>query len=283
MNTSFAAFLNKRGIACASDTDMTLYALSKQEPVAVAVNPYSPIPWDEIINAYLRQGEIAKHEVFGDYARDFAEFLATEHTQPSWKKMSRAERNIIFLGYGSDDVFPTVIDVRVQLNDDGKMTFETMDERCIDHDENSCFCSIGDFSNVEPIMSGVLTESREWLTAKFRSQLELIKKQMADEVTGTQFEEAVLNAIDQYEPDPSEEFVNEMDNMCDSLWECVDMALDSFNIEDLVHVVENFVDAKVQIDHLKNGGKGELRQTKELAVITRTEGLVWIKHSLYGV
>ncbi len=26
MNTSFVAFMNKRGIACASDTDMTLYA-----------------------------------------------------------------------------------------------------------------------------------------------------------------------------------------------------------------------------------------------------------------
>ena len=43
MKTSFVAFLNKRGIACASDTDMTLYALSRQEPGALAVNSYSPI------------------------------------------------------------------------------------------------------------------------------------------------------------------------------------------------------------------------------------------------
>ena len=62
----------------------------------------------------------------------------------------------------------------------------------------------------------------------------------------------------------------------------VDTAIDSFNIEDLVKVAEDFVDAKVQIDHLKNGGKGELPHTKELAVITRTEGVVWIKHCLYG-
>ena len=51
MKTSFVAFLNKRGIACASDTDMTLYALSRQEPVALAVNSYSPIPCDSSINA----------------------------------------------------------------------------------------------------------------------------------------------------------------------------------------------------------------------------------------
>ena len=54
------------------------------------------------------------------------------------------------------------------------------------------------------------------------------------------------------------------------------------DFEDLVKVAEDFVDAKVQIDHLKNGGKGELPHTKELAVITRTEGVVWIKHCLYG-
>ena len=61
------------------------------------------------------------------------------------------------------------------------------------------------------------------------------------------------------------------------------MALDSFNIEDLVKVAEDFVDAKVQLDHLKSGGRGELPHTKELAVITRTEGVVYIKHCLFGL
>ena len=51
---------------------------------------------------------------------------------------------------------------------------------------------------------------------------------------------------------------------------------------DPMKAAEDFVDASVQIDHLKGGGKGELRQTKELAVITRTEGVVWIKHCIYG-
>jgi hypothetical protein len=44
-----------------------------------------------------------------------------------------------------------------------------------------------------------------------------------------------------------------------------------------------FVDSNDQLIHLKNGGKGVLKSTKELAVITRVEGVVWIKHSLYGL
>ena len=105
MKTSFVAFLNKRGIACASDTDMTLYALSRQEPVALAVNSYSPIPWNFIVNSYLRKGDIQIHELFSDYARDFASYLSTVDTKPSWKYLSSDEQNIIFLGYGSDDVY----------------------------------------------------------------------------------------------------------------------------------------------------------------------------------
>ena len=99
MNTSFVAFLNKEGIACASDTDMTLYALSRQEPVALAVNSYSPIPWDAIINTYLKKGEIAKHEVFGDYACDFSNYLSTVKINPAWKNLTEDDGNIIFLRF----------------------------------------------------------------------------------------------------------------------------------------------------------------------------------------
>ena len=60
-------------------------------------------------------------------------------------------------------------------------------------------------------------------------------------------------------------------------------AIESFDIEDMVKVAEMFVDSNDQLIHLKNGGNGVLRSTKELAVITRVEGVVWIKHCLYGV
>ena len=85
MNTSFVAYMNKRGIACASDTDMTMYALSKQEPVALAVNSYSPIPWDTIINDYLDADGIA-------LAVD-GERLEAGHTQlPGDLRLSRSVR-----------------------------------------------------------------------------------------------------------------------------------------------------------------------------------------------
>jgi prepilin-type N-terminal cleavage/methylation domain-containing protein len=59
------------------------------------------------------------------------------------------------------------------------------------------------------------------------------------------------------------------------------IGIDSFSIEDMVNTVETFVDANVNLNHLRSGGKEKLSATRELAVITRYEGLTWIKHGLY--
>ena len=281
MNTSFIAFLNKRGVACASDTDKTLYALSKREPVALAVNSYSPIPWDSIINNYLRKGEITSHDVFGDYARDFADYLATMETKPTWKDLSEDDRNIIFLGYGVDDVFPSVVDIMVKYDRKSKKLVCEFDiERSIDHNHETDFFMLSHFENTQPVIYGISDATRSRMIEEYSSRIKIFGQRIIDAVKGTEYEKSVRNAIANYNGE--DDFAQITYGITGNHLQQIDTAIDSFNIEDLVQVAENFVDAKVQIDHLKNGGKGELRQTRELAVITRTEGVVWIKHSLYG-
>ena len=280
MKTSFVAFLNNRGIACASDTDMTLYALSRQEPVALAVNSYSPISWDYIINSYLHKGDIQIHELFSDYARDFASYLSTVDTKPSWKFLSSDEQEIIFLGYGSDDVFPSAVDITVKYDEETKKLschFDT--DRSITHHNRADFLMLSNFENTQPVMYGIVESARKKLIDKQNSLIEKFEERIMDAVKGTEFEESVKKEI---EENKTYSFEDVTRNLSGNQMSRVETAIDSFNIEDLVKVAEDFVDAKVQIDHLKNGGKEELPHTKELAVITRTEGVVWIKHCLYG-
>ena len=59
--------------------------------------------------------------------------------------------------------------------------------------------------------------------------------------------------------------------------------IDSFSIEDLVTASETLVNAEVRLKHLFSGGKEDLHVSKEIAVITRTEGVTWIKHSLFAL
>ena len=281
MKTSFVAFLNKHGIACASDTDMTLYALSRQEPVALAVNSYSPIPWDAIINAYLQKGDIPLHEKFSDYAQDFANYLSTLKCQSSWKELTEDEQNIIFLGFGTDDVFPWAVDTMVHY--DAKEHHLTCDfpiARGIDHQNATDFYTLSHFDNTQTIIYGITDAARKKLIDEHTQLFEIYKQRIKEKVKDTRFEEVVLRTLEEY--DPEMEFAAKTFGWSDKQLGRIHTALDFFNMEDLVKVAENFVDAKVQLDHLKDGGKGELHYTKELAVITRTEGLVWIKHCLYG-
>jgi hypothetical protein len=282
MKTSFVAFLNKHGIACASDTDMTLYALSRQEPVALAVNSYSPIPWDTIINAYLRQGEIAKHEIFGDYARDFSNYLSTVKINPGWKNLTEDDGKIIFLGFGTDDVFPSAVDIQVHLDDEAsKLICDFNTERGIDHDKETDFYTLSHFENTQPIIYGISDDVRTKLIEKQSGLIDIYKQRILDVVKGTKYEENIQKKLSEY--DATTTIAKYTYNQSDNQLSRIDMALDSFNIEDLVKMAEDFVDAKVQLDHLKSGGKGELPHTKELAVITRTEGVVYIKHCLFGL
>lgn len=282
MNTSFVAFMNKRGIACASDTDMTLYALSKREPVAVAVNSYSPIPWDTIINAYLRRGDIALHENFTDYAHDFADFLLTVEGNGKWEQLSEDDSNIIFLGYGTEDIFPSGVDIKVRYDStERKLKCDFNSEFSISHEDDSNFFILSPFENLQSVFLGCNTQIREKLIEKQAECFKNYKQRVADAFKGTRYEQTVNEFISQY--DERQEYANQLRHMVGVHQRQLFMAIESFDIEDLVKVAEMFVDSNDQLIHLKNGGKGVLKSTKELAVITRVEGVVWIKHSLYGL
>lgn len=77
METTFIALTNMSDIACASDRDHTIHQLSKKVPLALAVSPHSPIPWDKIIEQYKLAGGPVEKDEFSDYASHFISFLAT--------------------------------------------------------------------------------------------------------------------------------------------------------------------------------------------------------------
>jgi hypothetical protein len=53
--------------------------------------------------------------------------------------------------------------------------------------------------------------------------------------------------------------------------------------EEMVTAAETIVNAEVRLDHLRSGCNEPLHNTREIAVITRVEGLTWLKHSLYAL
>ena len=166
---SFLAIYDQSGIACASDTDNTIYRLSKEEPVAIAICPYSPIPWECIITQYLRKGEPEHHKTLEEYARDFETFFQQFHADKAWNKLGINELNLIFLGYGQDEIYPSVCDIQIEVDEETeKMKLGEIGIKQINlsRDENAGYNWNGNFERLASILFGATEQVKDFATEK---------------------------------------------------------------------------------------------------------------------
>lgn len=279
---SFISLYNKSGIACASDTDNAIYQFSKEEPVAVAVCPFSPIPWESIITAYLRKGEPPHHLTLEDYARDFEQFLQAYPAGKEWNRLNIDERNLIFLGYGTNDIYPSACDTLIVVDEEtGRMKLGEISNTAISIDNQAAFNWNGDFERVNPILHGTTQAVKDFMIERVGESIELYKKRMLDKFNGTKYEEYVKKSLDNYDFEAAQHSL--VYDATEHIQYEVYRGLDSFSIEDMVLSCENIINANIRLNHLAIGGKGLIGSTREIAVLTRAEGFTWIKHSLFAI
>ena len=279
MCPSFFALFTKAGIACAADTDHTIYRLSKDLPVAMAVNPSSPIPFDKIIEEYKGNLNHKPQESLEDYAADFNAFLSTYKVDEALGMLSHCDANIILFGFGSEDIYPSAYNVDVMINEDGLLGLDMGSFHKISNQESSFFHYLGDFDSVSTLLFGVTNSTRTF----FINQLIAIKEEYARRVEekfkGTEYEQYVKNHLDSC--DFQDGIQSWIDRATSNFANQLSMGLSSFGIEDMVTAVETIVNANSKLNHLRSGEPGKPGITKEIAVVTIPEGLSWIKHSLY--
>lgn len=281
---SFLAIYNQSGIACASDTDNTIYRLSKEEPVAIAICPYSPIPWECIITQYLRKGEPEHHKTLEEYARDFETFFQQFHADKAWNKLGINELNLIFLGYGQDEIYPSVCDIQIEVDEETeKMKLGEIGIKQINlsRDENAGYNRNGNFERLASILFGATEQVKDFATEKQFDLFHAYKQRVIEKFKGTQYEEYVNKCLSNY---PEEIAVPKpVTKATTKAFERAYEGISTFSIEELVSTAETLVNANVRLLHLKEGGKGLLGHTREIAVLTRAEGFTWIKHSLFAI
>ena len=280
---SFLAIYNQSGIACASDTDNTIYRLSKEEPVAIAICPYSPIPWESIITQYLRKGEPEHHKTLEEYARDFEAFFQQFPADKAWNKLGINELNLIFLGYGQDEIYPSVCNIQIEVDEETeKMKLGERHTTQIDINEESAFCRIGNWDRLDPVLHGSTRHVREYAIEKQLECFEIYKQRLVEKFQGTKYEEYVNKSLENFNAIAILPYEN-VEKASSRILHEVNIGIDTFSMEEMVTSAESLVNANVRLNHLKNGGKGLVGQTREIAVLTRAEGFTWIKHSLFAI
>lgn len=282
METSFLLFANKEGLVCGGGADKTIFQLSKEEPVAMAVSPASPIPWAEIVENYRRKGEPLHHEEFELYTKDFELYLGGVDAKPEWRKLTSDESKLVFMGYGLEDMYPSVCEVNVALDKDtNSLKFGKVTTARISHKASTYLSFIGNFERVEMIFKGATTPMQQRMIAKAQEVYEEYMARVKAKFEDTEYEEMVDEYLANF--DARQTAQNLVKEVCGKVVSRLKEGVSSFSIEDLVTAVETIINANMRLMNLQSGGKEPLGHTHEIAVVTRAEGLTWIKHSLFAI
>ena len=281
MKPSFLLFANKDGIACGSSANMTIFQLSKIEPVAMAVSPDSPIPWRDIIEGYRRLGEPSHYSDFTMYAKDFEAYLETIDNKPAWCKLSEEATQITFMGFGSKDIYPSICDIEIALDEEAKrIKFKTMSTHQISHSQIVYWTSIGRFDRIEMLFRGATTQMNLFMLDKVQNIYEKYAAKVKTHFAGSEYENMVEKYISKFNVE--EQAKRTMQNATKYTRSRLQLGLNAFSIEELVSGVETIINANMRLSHLQAGCKEPLGETCEIAVLTRGEGFNWIKHSLFA-
>ncbi len=278
MYPHFLALFSKSGVACAADADHTVFRLSNYLPVAVAVNPASSIPWEKIINDYQQAGLIQERSSMLEYGADFNAFLASIPVPKGWENLPSAELNIIFFGFGSQDIFPSVYDVFAVVKD-GVLGLDEGVDNIVNNFNSVYYNFLGEFDSVSTLFWGATKKVRAFFLEKDLDMFQTYAERVRERFRGTKYEDYVEKHLSSFNP---ERRINaDLDNATLNVGANFSMGVDSFSVEDMVTAVETIVTANAELSHLRSGAEGAPADVKEIAVLTIPEGLTWIKHSLY--
>ena len=296
--SAIIAVLNRHGVSLAADSAVTLgnthkvvnsgnkiFTLSKYYPVAIMTYSnasFMSVPWDIIINNYKRMGELEEKENFEDYAKDFEKYLTSLPVSEDYSDLSTEDSNIIFMGYGKDDLFPQIYDTCISLAN-GKWKFD--EDRTeifkVSHQEFAHINLLGNLDSVYTLIWGATRDVNNILLENHLRTFKVYKERVLERFKGTEYESFVTKKLEAYEA--KDDFMMKMSEAVDKTSSNVLDGIETFSVEDMVMAAETIVNAEVRLDHLGSGCKTPLNTTREIAVITRAEGLTWIKHSLYAI
>ena len=279
MCPSFFALFSKAGIACAADNDHTVYRLSRDLPVALAVNPLSPIPWDRLIEEYKRLLDPEPHKSLAEYAADFDAFLSTVKGKKARGTLSLHDANIIFFGFGSEDIYPSAYDVNVMVKENGTLGLGESVVHRVSGQESSFFHVLGDFDSVSTLLFGATEKTRTFFYDRHVAIWAEYARRVAERFKGTEYEQYVKDHLDRY--DCRNDIQSKIERATSDVMNELFLGFSSFGVEDMVTAVETIVNANTKLNHLRSGAPGKPGDAREIAVVTIPEGLSWIKHSLY--
>lgn len=280
MTTSCIAIFSRGGIVAASDSDFSIRPLSKTSPVAMAVNTHSSIPWKSIIDDYLLQVTFRHFATVEDAYESFADYFR-ERKIPAACIEKDCKENILFMGYNENYLYPSM--ALADITRDDKIDLDISDPFVLDVSQidSGFYYVIGNLDFVSPLLSGASDSIIEAVKINEIKLLSNYRTALIEKIEGMNADKKWINNVRNFDIENAVD--DKLSYSIDSVMDEVMVEFDSLSIGEIAVYAESLINTECQLRILRNKGNGNCFGTREIAVLTSTEGLTWIKHSLFAI
>ncbi|MCQ2172737.1 MAG: hypothetical protein MJZ17_08325 [Bacteroidales bacterium] len=210
-----------------------------------------------------------------DWAKGFYEYLCSQFYEDG--------TGIVFVGYGSDELFPSLIPVYVSGIVDGRIryTYSRDEEEHIGWDNASAICPFAQCDVMMTVMKGISPAFRkkvdeatsEAVSMTMEKMIEAMKAAGVDAGTIAKVQETDLRDVTNKHEEQIQDFIQTeyVNGLVDTV--------EAFGVDDMANMAESLISITNLQRHI-TASEESVGGPVDVAVITKTDGFVWMKHKV---
>lgn len=246
----------------------------------IVVNIYSRIPWKTIIDQYLLENEGTHFTTLQEAYDSFTDFFRDQKIEIKGLKKDFQE-DILFMGYNEDNIYPILIETKVEPKEENYLEFTEALVREITHRREAFYVTLGEMNIVSPILVGATHEFLNHIKKTETKLLSSYRERVLEKIRRAHLENNWVDCIESFDVENAVDKKIQLSIKIDS--HSLLSGISSFSIQEMVDYAETLINAEVRLRNLKNKNKGNASGTREIAVMTIPEGFTWIKHHLFAI
>lgn len=188
---------------------------------------------------------------------------------------------IVFVGYGSKDIYPSLLPIYISGAFDHRLRyhFDYDSAESVTTDDRAFICPFAQTDVMMTLMKGVAPDLFEVIDCQHKKSMQKVKDDIVEKLTESNVSQDVIDKIVESTLDKiQEEFQeNVLDHIQEEYIEGIIDAVDSFSIDDMANMGESLISVTNLQRHISSSDES-VGGPIDVAVITRSEGFIWIKH-----
>lgn len=188
---------------------------------------------------------------------------------------------IVFVGYGGKDIYPSLLPIYISGAFDHRLRyyFDYDSAQSVTTDDRAFICPFAQTDVMMTLMKGIdpiLFEETDNLHEK---SMQKVKDDIVEKLTEANVSQDVIDKVVESSLDKIQEEFQEsvMEYIQEEYIDGIIDAVDSFSIDDMANMGESLISVTNLQRHISSSDES-VGGPIDVAVITRSEGFIWIKH-----